>query len=667
MRRLLLFLLPLLSPAQPVVSPTPEPAGSVLGERLGNYSVTNSWELGYRFRTVDGSLDKYRSDVNFGNGIRLLGGSLGINSREGKGAFFDELLLEVRGLGNDPYQFSSLRLQKNVWYRYDLLWRSNEFVNPALAIAGGEHALYTNRQMQDHDLTVLPQSKLRFRLGFSNNGQSGSGLSTGQWFDSRGDEFTYSTQIRRTQREYRMGGDFVLRKFKFSISRGWEIFKDDTRYGVPLASEGASAEDAVTLTSLRRDEPVRGTTPYWRAHLHSEVAAWFTIQARFTHSDGRRNFLFNEFAVGTDRFGADRSRQVLLSGTGRRPVSTGSLTLTWHPGSVFTLINQTAFHNTRMDGDGQYAEINGSLAALSLVSFQNLGIRTLSNATDASWQIRKWAGIFGNYQLSDRRVRSIEILDLAIPSNVAPTEQTNRQRAGTAGFRLQPIKPLRITLGAEVGRNDRPFYATSDKNYHALNARAQYRTARWNLTSGYQSFRNTNSTSLFLHSSTGRSWSASGGWTVAKNLQLDAGYSYMHWDALTGLAYFSNFSLVDQDRSYYVSNIHTLHAGAQWQLRKRADVYVGYVRTQDRGDGRATALSVPIQSQYLLTPATTATFAAAQVFPLSYQAPSARLSVILRPNLRWNVGWQYYAYREMLNAWQDYSAHTGFVSLSYSF
>jgi hypothetical protein len=41
--------------------------------------------------------------------------------------------------------------------------------------------------------------------------------------------------------------------------------------------------------------------------------------------------------------------------------------------------------------------------------------------------------------------------------------------------------------------------------------------------------------------------------------------------------------------------------------------------------------------------------------------------VVLHRNLRWNAGWQYYDYSERLLRLQDYSAHTGYVSLSYSF
>lgn len=653
-------------PAQPVVAPTPQLAGSPRGDTVGDYNITNSWEVGYRFHSVEGNLGKYRSDVNFGNGIRLLGGSLGVHSRDGKGKWFDELLLDVRGIGNDPYQFSSLRAQKNALYRYDLLWRSNEYFNPALTISGGSHFLSTNRQMQDHDLTLLPQGKIRFRMGYSNNSQGGVGLSTGQWFDSRGDEYTFLSNIRRSQREYRLGTDIEWRTVKISVTRGWEAFKDDTAYGVPVSSAGANTNDNNTLSLIRRNEPLHGRTPYWRAHLQAEVANRFTVQGKFTHSNGQRNFIFDDFAAGTDRFGGARNRQILLSGTGSRPVVTGYLTLIWRPNAKWTITNQTGYHNIRMNGQGRYAELNNGNAGLSLVSFQDLGIRNISNSSDAAWQPKKWVGLFGNYQYAERRIRSTEITEFELPGNVRPEEQFNRQKAGTAGIRLQPLKPLRISFSAEAGRNDKPFYPTSDKDYHALNARLQYRVTKYQFNTDYRSFNNSNSSSLFVHSSTGRSWSANGGWTPKAGIQFDAGYSYIHLDTLTGLAYFASFDLVERDRSYYLSNLHTLHGGAQFQIRKRFDLYAGYVRTQDRADGRSS----PGQSsrpEVLLNPSTLALFAGAQVFPVAYQSPIARISLVLNRNLRWNAGWQYYDYRERLLQLQDYSAHTGYVSLSYSF
>ena len=129
--------------AQQVVAPTQEPVGPARGENRGDYNITNSFELGYRWSLVGGDVGEYRSDVNYGNGVRLLGSSLSVDSKDGHGHYFDQILLNTEGLGNDPYQFVSLRIQKNQLYRYDMIWRLNAYYNPGLTVAGGLHLMDT--------------------------------------------------------------------------------------------------------------------------------------------------------------------------------------------------------------------------------------------------------------------------------------------------------------------------------------------------------------------------------------------------------------------------------------------------------------------------------------------------------------------------------------------
>src|SRR5580658_6578738 len=143
--------------AQPTVAPTTnEQVGDPRGDNTGDYNIMQSFELGYRWATVGGDLGMYQSVANFGDGIRLLSSSLSIQSRDGKGQFFDQIQLTTQGLGNDPYEFASLRIEKNRLYRYDMIWRQSDYFNPALTISGGEHAENTTRTMQDHDLTLFP-------------------------------------------------------------------------------------------------------------------------------------------------------------------------------------------------------------------------------------------------------------------------------------------------------------------------------------------------------------------------------------------------------------------------------------------------------------------------------------------------------------------------------
>ncbi len=639
--------------AQPPAAPTPASVGPVRGENTAGYNIVNSFETGYRFRSVGGDYGRYRSDVNYGNGLRLLAGQLSVHSREGRGWLFDEIVLSTQGLGNDPYQYSNLRVQKNRLYRYDFLWRLDEYYNPALPVAFGQHLMDTRRRLQDHDFVFLPQSKTRFFLGYTRNSQDGPALATVQEFGPRNDEFALFAGVRRLRREYRVGGEIQRAGVRFNWLRGWDDYKEDTPYSLRAPSQGNNPDDLTTLAALRRSEPYHGVSPYWRLGLAGEHPL-VAVNGRFTYTAGRRSFLFDELASGTDRFGAARNRQILAAGSGRRPVASADLTLSFFPVARLTLTNHTAFHHTRTEGDSVYREVENATALDNLVYFRFLGIRAISNLTDASLRVTRWLGLYGGYHFSARRIRSIERLEIDGAPELTPAEQTNRQHSGLTGVRLQPVKPLRINLDAELSRADRPFFPSSERNYHALGARLDYRVKKFQFSAASRANINTNSVALGSYSARARNDSAAASWTPSAWLALEAGYSRLHLETLSGIAYFLAGRLRDQDRLAYLSNIHAAHLGLRAVLGRRAELYAGYSRVQDTADspGRGSAIDA---------------LNAARAFPLTFQAPSARLSLRLHEKIRWNAGYQYYGYGERFYDRQNYRAHTGYTSVLWSF
>jgi hypothetical protein len=661
MRRLLLLAAVTLirCAAQQTVAPSQEPVGSARGENLGGYNVQNSFETGYRFLSVGGDYGKYRSDVNFGNGLRLLGASLRINSREGHGFLFDEIVLSAQGLGNDPYQSSSLRVQKNRLYRYDLLWRENDYVNPALTIANGLHVMDTKHRLQDHDLTLFPQSAIKFFGGYTRNVQDGPALSTVQEFDSLGDEFPLFAQVHRMRNEYRFGNEINLAGVRFTWTRGWDNFSETTPYALTSPSQGANPSDRVILNQFQRTEPYRGSTPYWRANLHAERKVW-AADGRFSYAGGRRDFVFDEAAIGTDRFNPARNRQILIAGNGTRPASAADLTISVFPVERVTITNQTSFNNIRMNGNSFYQQFDNSTFSFNQLNFQFLGIRTFTNSTDALLQVSQRLSFQSGYHFADRLIRSVETAQSGGGLQSLNAEQTNRLHSGVFGIRLRPSKPLSVNLDAEIGRADRPFFPISERNYHALGARLRYKLRTLTLSASARSNYNLNSVSLSSFSSKGRNYSADASWAPRDWLGIDASYAKIHLDTASGIAYFALGQLYSGDRSIYISNIHSGTLMARFGLGKRADFFAGYSRVQDTGDGRSTPLGT-------IGGASFPVFLAAQTFPLSFESPLARFSLKLHAKIRWNLGYQFYRYHEEFLAQQNYRAHTGYTSLLWSF
>jgi hypothetical protein len=654
----LFFFACLAAAAQPVVAPTDAPVGSTRGQNIGEYNILQSFELGYRFHSVGGNVGRYRSDVNFGNGIRLLGSSLSVNSREGHGSWFDELLINTQGLGNDPYESATARIVKNRLYRYDLMWRLNEYYNPALPIANGFHAINTVHTLQDHSLVLLPESPFRILAGYSRTNQNGPALST---VNGDGDEFPLFTDVRRLQDEVRVGAEIHMTGLNLSIVRSWEGFRDDTRR-TSGPNPGLDPNDTIALDGFRRDEPYHGSGSSWRTALTWDRSPHVAVNGRFNSVIARRDFIFDEATFGASRFTSPVNRQILVFGDARRPLTSGSLTITLFPKWRLNIVNHTAFHNTRMEGDANYSELDNSTLSLALTHFNQLGIRTITNSTDANLALTERVGLLAGYQFSARRVRTVRQPEFnGIPERTEG-EQENTLHTGRAGIRLQPIRPLRILLDGEIGRADNPIYPISGRNYHAIGGRVQYKIGNLFLRAAVRTNVNFNSVSLFSHSSRSRQYSADASWTLSRHLALDASWSKLHLDTVTGIAYFFNSELTN-DRSVYISNIHSGTLGLRIAAGPRAELYLGYARVQDVGDGGGQRGAAPGIVPGTIGPGQLGF----QVLPLTFESPLARLSIKLHNKLRWNAGYQYYRYGEELLPTLNYRAHTGFTSLSWSF
>jgi hypothetical protein len=656
--------------AQQPVAPTPDQVGSPRGENVGDYNVTNSFETGYRFALVSGNYGMYRADVNYLNGIRLLGSNLSVDSKDGHGRYFDQILLNTIGLGNDPYQAANLRIQKNGLYRYDMLWRLDEFYNPGLTISGGEHLMDTRRRLQDHDLVIFPQSKFQFDLGYSRNTQTGPALSTVQLFDSRSSAFPIFANVRRYWNEYRLGAQFDVAGFRLIVRHTWDFYKDDTPYNFSGVEGSGVAGNATVLNQFYRSEPYHGSNPGWLANLTRNGKRW-GLNARMTYVSGNRDFALSEMATGADRFGAAANRQIFVDGSGQRPVLAGNFTVTAAPTASLTIVNQTSVTNNRIDGNAYFTEFDNGSGSATTLNFNFLGVRTVANATDVNYRVNRWLGAYAGYTFSDRQIRDQE--SFAIPSVPGTAvsdyyQQTSTLSAETLGIRLRPATPLTINLEGDLGHASHPLTPIAERNYHSLGGRAQYRTRRLQFLGQYRELNNYNAPLNFLtYSSRSRQASASGSWSPNGWFSVDASYTKLHLDTVGGLAFFAGTTssqLQTGFNSVYISNIHSGTLAMHIGLRKRVDLFLGYAITKDTGDGRASAVPPGVTDpvQALLT--------SVQTFPLTYQSPLARVSVRITPKIRWNAGFQFYGYNEqfqLLGYYQNYDARTGFTSLLWSF
>ena len=660
----LIFVAAFVCRAQDTVAPTPGVAGPRRGDDWGDYNVVNSFETGYRFLSLRGNQNKYRSDENFGSGLRLLSSFFSLHSKDGHGSLFDELVVTTNGLGGDPYQAARVSAEKNGVYEYNFYWRENDYFNPGLTTddGGGRHLLDTTHTLQDHDLTLFPKSPVKLLFGFSRSDQSGAGISTvqlfnpGGEFDITGAIFPIFSNVKIAQNDFRFGGEGRWRGFTLHVIRGWEDFKDDTPYqfsGVAVALGSATA-----LTSFSRFAPYHGTSPYWQVALFRNSRR-LNFNGRFTYTGGNRAFLANETASGINQFGALANQQIITTGDARRPVATGNVNITAPVTSKLTITGSTSLYNVRTEGDSAYLQYNNATQASNLLYYQYLGIRTFQTNADALYEIRPWLDVHAGYLFSDRNIASTPQAVVEGINSSVPFEQINQLHSGIFGVQVRPVNGLVASFDGEIGRVTRPFTPKSDADYNTLSGSVRYSRKHLRLTALAHTDYNLNSVSLSSYSSHGRTYSASASWIVGSWLSLDASYTKLHLDTLGGIAFFAGPQFLPNQISAYISNIHSGTLSAQVTYN-RFDFYAGYSHVQDTGDGRNAPMNTVLGPT--LTP-----FQAAQTFPLRFLSPMARISVRLSERLRWNFGYQYYGYRENFTTGNNYLANTGYSSLMWSF
>jgi hypothetical protein len=423
------------------------------------------------------------------------------------------------------------------------------------------------------------------------------------------------------------------------------------------------------LQTFSRTQPFHGSNGAWLGTLFTSRKRW-AVNARANYASGKGDFALNEMAAGTSRLGVAANREILVNGDAQRPTLGSDFNLSIFPTDNFTIVNHTAVSNIRIDGNSSYSEFDFATNTRTMLDFNFLGVRTVSNTTDLRYKMRKWFGVYAGYTFSDRQIRVEEAFNLpGVPngsgSSLYPQDSTLSAVSG--GFRLQPLKPWTVNLEGEVGHASGALTPVSDRNYHTLGGRTQYRTKLLQLGATYREQYNENAPLSFTtYSSRSRQAGASASWAIKRWLSLDTSYTKLHLDTVGGLQFFAGLVSPQLQTGYdsiFISNIHAANLGARFSIGRRADLFVGYTITKDTGDGRSAAAPAG-------TTGTAALLDSVQTFPLTYESPMARVSFRLTPKLRWNAAWQYYGYNEqfqLFSYYENYHAHTGFTSLLWSF
>ena len=684
------------------------------GDEAGDYIFISSVEFGFRGLRVVGDINKYQSDLNYKTGPRLFDSSFLIKSKNGKGGVFDTLLVTSSGWGGDPSGNVRVSVEKPAWYRFDMNYRRfkyyrfvNSFANPNWVFSPttfsvppksltGEHGTNTRMNLGDFDLTLFPTNeRIRFTIGYSPESYGGLAFTS---YHVGGNEFNLPLRARSRANDFRFGADGKIGPVDFSFLQGFRRFRDDSFIGVGVWPGINLNPTAARLTSYNRCEPTRGSVNFTRFSLHTLIAKKLDITGRIVYSKSKSSSIFAENFTGFNwnpritgwppgplpaTPNILNLGQYNISSNTDRPNTLGDIGMTYLVTDKLRVSDTFRVEDFKINGRAVFSDFfsltrgAGATLRTDIIAFNNLDAnkttryRKYQNTIEADYQFNPRYAVHFGYRYGSRRIE--ELFDgFLLSSNGSVTTpparittarvERNHTNAFFGGLKARPVDNWTIYFDAEHGTADNVFTRIGNYNYTNFRARTRYapnRTLSFNFAAIVKNNANPSeiagvSIQDFGVDIKSRVFTSSVDWAPTSKVSFSAGYNYNWIDSDAVVDYFFNSIRHPTGRSLNFVRNHFFFADTVAQLHPRVTLYAAYRINKDTGQG--SRLADPTGTPGILIAS----------YPMSYQSPEGRLAIKLNRWLDWNLGYQYYNYKESLLVGprpENYHAHQPYTSL----
>lgn len=649
-------------------TPTPTPASD------SGYSVSSTIEIGYRWRDVNGSENKYKSDQNYKAGLRAFDSSFFIENKN-KENWFDSALVSTSGWGGDPSGMFRLNIGKDGAYRFDSNVRRVRYFNDLfnfvnfLREPSSQHNANLTHDFGDFDATIFPDSeKLRIRAGFSFNRTGGP---AGYSHRAYSDEFGIESDVDNGSDDFRFGVEGKVLGFNMGLNYGHRDFRDRTRYFIDGTNLGNTPGNNPRLFTFERLNPVDGDTDYVTYFFQRTFAERFDLTGRGIYSFSDSVFNVNENATGRDNSNNFVDQDLfIITGATKRTQTRGDLGFTYRATESLRISNTFTFDDFDISGDSDSQEnrITRSPAGAPQSPFieRVFGHRAtryqrLSNLLEADFQFGSRFSLNFGYRFTNREVR-IWGVDINFRTNTTtlhndPSE--NKTHTFIAGFKAKPTRHWSIYGDLEHGNADNIFTRLGNNDVTNYRLRSVATLNNFNFNISAMSKRNEvptrsifDPTREYITEVRNRIFSASIDWTPVQEFSLSGGYTNQWLTSIADIRVPLDGGTFPGVSEYYVRDSYYF-IDASLNL-KRVSFFGAYRFNDDNGQGsRATP---PASSPNIISS-----------YPMQMHSPEFRVAIKLHRNVDWNIGYQYFKYEDVFTPIQNYNAHLPYTSLKFYF
>jgi hypothetical protein len=688
------------------------PSGEPNGVSSGGYLIHSSGELGYRSTDISGSGNMYDTLVNLQQGPRFLDETLSMQSQAHQGLLFDNLYLNSFGWGGDPNNALRLRADKGKWYNLQGSFRRDQSFSdfdllanplnpststPTIQAQNSPHLFDTVRRMSDFDLTLLPQSRVSFRLGFSHNNMTGPSYSS----IHEGTDALLLQNWNTTMTSYRFGVDWkAAPRTVISYDQFFNYYKGDTDYqlasfapallstGVPVelglpidtvnkepcagAPAGTPLIVGGVLTnnncsayfSYSRNQRIRTSSPTERLSMRSNNIQRLDLVASFSYSSADMSTPLDENFAGL----ITRTHTLAFNGTGTASAKRISDVLdaeaTLHLTQHLRLIQKFYFWAYRIPQNGNLTETDNnctvpatctlltSLSATTPTTTPTIALSSFNQTwkrsqTELAWDISKKAGARIGYRYGER---SFNHFNDYLPGDL--DHFVGLEKTALLGLWARPTHALRLNFDLEHTNYNSVFIRMSPRKEARYRFQTTYTPRPWAVLGGsINILQDSNADAQTQYVGHNQNYGLTASLAPRERFGLDLAYNF-NSVIQNALICFNDTPPAGVTLPFVTGANNNNCAGNDTANNLMANSYYtnhtnfGMAAIRFKPEKRVTA-----NVGYSITSVDGSVPQFNILQPLGslqykYQQPVANLSVDLGHRLAYNMGWNYYQYAE---------------------
>ncbi len=266
-------------------------------------------EVGYRFLSVTGNEEMYRSQINDREGFLVRSLHVATDEKYAGFALVDKLRIDGADLGAGGAGFLRLDAGLAGVYRLQFSYRNTQFfsayqgfANP-LGLSVGQQTWDRTRNQFNVDLEILPGKVITPIVGYTSNTLSGPGYTT---YHFGQDEFQLAQDLRSNDQEFRVGAAFNAGFISGEVVQGWRKYHETENLTLaPFAGNGNNAAPVlgqpVTASTLTRSSTTDVNVPVTSAFVRGFALpnlqiTGFYVRSNATGDDGTKEGASGSFA-----------------------------------------------------------------------------------------------------------------------------------------------------------------------------------------------------------------------------------------------------------------------------------------------------------------------------------------------------------------------------------